>query len=59
MDKLNCKTQAHGRVYEEHKLEEKIQHLLKQFCGKRCEFIGSHRKSGETDQDDILKNDSP
>ena len=34
MDKLNCKMQAHGRVYEEHKLEEKIQHLLKQFCGK-------------------------
>ena len=29
MDSLNCKMQAHARVCEENKLEEK-QHLLKQ-----------------------------
>ena len=28
-------------------------------CGKMCEFEGSCRKSGETYQDDILKDDLP
>ena len=27
--------------------------------GLRCEFEGSYKKSGETYQDDILKDDSP
>ena len=32
----------------------------KQFCGKRCEFEGPHRKSGGCMyQDDIVKDDSP
>ena len=53
--------QAHARVCEENKLEEleKKRRLLNQFCGWRSEFEGSHKKSGETNQDDILKDDSP
>ena len=58
MDNLNCKMQAHARVCEENKLEEKKRRLLKQFFSKRSEFEGSYKKSGETYQDDILKDDS-
>ena len=59
MDNSNCKMQAQAGVWEENKLEEKMQCLLKQFCSWRCEFEGSYRKSGEAYQDDILKGDSP
>ena len=63
MDNLICKMQAYARVCEENieeleELEGKKRRLLKQFCGYRCEFEGSYRKSGEEYQDDILKDDS-
>ena len=47
--------QVHARVCEENKLEkgEKIQCLLKQFCGGSCEFEKSYRKSREAYHDDI------
>ena len=59
MDNFNCKMQAHARVCEENKLKENKRRILKQFCGERCKFEGSYRKSGETYQDDIPKDDSP
>ena len=64
MDNLICKMQAYARVCEENieeleELEEKKRRVLKQFCGYRCEFEGSCRKSGEEYHDDILKDDSP
>ena len=37
-------------------LEEKMTSI--EFCSKRCEFEESHKKSGETYQGDILKDDS-
>ena len=55
--------QAHAKVCKENKLEWELEEkkwcLLKQFCGWRCEFEGSYRKSGKVYQDDILKDDSP
>ena len=61
MDNLICKMQAYARVCEENieELEGKKRHVLKQFCGYRCDFEGSCRKSGEEYQDDIPKDDSP
>ena len=64
----NCKTQAHARVHKENKLEEELLELeleekkttpIKSILQLRCEFEGSYKKSGETHQDDILKDDSP
>ena len=41
-------------------LEEKTMPIeIINFCGKRCEFEGLYRKSGEMYLDDILKDDSP
>ena len=52
--------QAHARVCEENKkIIRKKRRLWKQFCGERYEFEGLYRKSEETYQDGILKDDLP
>ena len=51
--------QAHARVCEENKLEEKKRLLRTPIETILHEFEGSYKKSGEAYQDDILKDDSP
>ena len=58
MDNLNCKMQAHARVCEESKLEEKTI-PIETILWLRCKFERSYRKSGEAYQDNIPKNNSP
>ena len=50
--------QAHARMYEENKLEEKTM-PIEVISWQRLEFEGSYKKSGQTYQDDILQDDSP
>ena len=64
LDNLNYKTQAHARVCKESKIELELEENYdgywdNKLCGKRSKFEGSYRKSGETYQDDTLKNGSP
>ena len=58
MDNLSCKMQADARVCEENKLEEKTT-PVEIMLWLKVQVWGSYRKSGETYQDDILKDNSP
>ena len=61
MNNLKCKMQAHVRVCEENNIEKKplLRMPIEIILWLKIEFEGSYRKSGETYQDNILKDDSP